>query len=885
MDITKPEFDLRNYTGGKLTNNIKYIIINDSTLDRTFISVNIKAGSYDEPKGYDGLAHFLEHMLFMGSEKYPKENHFNDTVVKYSGETNAYTSYEETCYYIQFDDGGFDDIIEIFSRFFIDPLFLKDSVDREMNAVNNEHLKNINDDNWIFNQFINNISSNRNIFATGNLDTLNKPDIREKMIEFYKKYYIVQNISICVATNIDANKVHDKLNSTFGKIKPIINYNDNDERIIFKEKGSCYYLKSIRDNDRLAFLWEIPEQYSSGQYKTQEFNILGNLLTVNIEKSLHFTLRNAGLINSMSTSVNTEGYFQVFFNMTPLGFKSLDIIETMMNSFLEMIYQMDFNKVIEYYNKLNSINFNYLNKIDSLDLCIFLASNRHHYRLKNVFITSTIIEPSNDHLALYRKYIRPDNQIKILITQEYPGHMIAMDHYNSSYAKIDLPNYQYDAKYFDELKVLPLTNSLVDIKPVMLKNMDKFKIPKKLRNYWYGGISEFNEPTIYFKIIITNDFYCANPANYLMTMISCRILNYLLSIRFFEAFSIGYSASFIATSSLSSIILSGYGLNDMKVFISFINDLLDFTINIADKLSMISHIMIDSIITQVTKIIQNEMYSTPAQYNKYILAQLTNPNEFSDKVLLEELKKINSNTVKEYMTTMFNKDSQITNIFYGAFLELRSLRPSYYFKTKKEFDLPKIMPFWSCNDTVCPIVNKTIAIMHPDTKQKSSSVMFYYNVGEFNAKNVLLLCMVIDLFADKFFDSLRTKQQLGYLVKMSSSIIMNTYAIVQQIQSDKSHDKVIKAIEDFNITILSFIKKSEMGEYKTRIRNTLKIKDNNTAEVFSRYSSEIINRTYMFDRKEVLLNQIKRIDFSDLVDFIKKVINKDNCIKIIVKGH
>jgi hypothetical protein len=37
MDIIKPKFDLRNYTGGKLINNIKYVVISDDTLDRTYI--------------------------------------------------------------------------------------------------------------------------------------------------------------------------------------------------------------------------------------------------------------------------------------------------------------------------------------------------------------------------------------------------------------------------------------------------------------------------------------------------------------------------------------------------------------------------------------------------------------------------------------------------------------------------------------------------------------------------------------------------------------------------------------------------------------------------------------------------------------------------------
>lgn len=163
--------------------------------------------------------------------------------------------------------------------------------------------------------------------------------------------------------------------------------------------------------------------------------------------------------------------------------------------------------------------------------------------------------------------------------------------------------------------------------------------------------------------------------------------------------------------------------------------------------------------------------------------------------------------------------------------------------------------------------------------------MFYYNIGQFIPKDILLLYMINDLLSDKFFDELRTKKQLGYLVSMKSSNIMNNYALVQQIQSDKPIDNIIEEIESFNKNIFSFIKESEISEYKIRIKNTLKIKDNNTAEVFNRYSSEIINRTYLFNRKEILLQQIKNITFNDLKNFIERIINNNNCIKIIIKGH
>jgi len=66
MSIIKPTFDIRDFKANKLENNIKYVVIKDTTLDRSYISVNVKAGSFNEmllQKDIGGLAHFLEHML------------------------------------------------------------------------------------------------------------------------------------------------------------------------------------------------------------------------------------------------------------------------------------------------------------------------------------------------------------------------------------------------------------------------------------------------------------------------------------------------------------------------------------------------------------------------------------------------------------------------------------------------------------------------------------------------------------------------------------------------------------------------------------------------------------------------------------------------------
>ncbi len=99
-----PLNETRKFTFGKLDNMIKYTIIQDETIDKASVSVAIKVGSISDPIEYQGLAHFLEHMLFLGSKKYPKENYFQDKLKCNGGNSNAFTSTYETVYYFSVID-------------------------------------------------------------------------------------------------------------------------------------------------------------------------------------------------------------------------------------------------------------------------------------------------------------------------------------------------------------------------------------------------------------------------------------------------------------------------------------------------------------------------------------------------------------------------------------------------------------------------------------------------------------------------------------------------------------------------------------------------------------------------------------------------------------
>ena len=153
-----PKNETRIFDTVILKNGIKTVYVYDKDIDKTTVTVSVNIGSYSNPTDFQGLAHFLEHMLFLGSKKYPDEKYYNNNIKKYGGFSNAWTNMFETVYYFSVFNDGVEHLMDIFSRFFIDPLFNEDAVQREINAVNSEHQKNINDDNWREHQTIKNLA-------------------------------------------------------------------------------------------------------------------------------------------------------------------------------------------------------------------------------------------------------------------------------------------------------------------------------------------------------------------------------------------------------------------------------------------------------------------------------------------------------------------------------------------------------------------------------------------------------------------------------------------------------------------------------------------------------------------------------------------------------
>ena len=145
-NVIKSPNDKNHYYSSVLPNGMKSLTIHDPLCDRSACAMDISMGSLYNPPDIEGLAHCLEHILFLGTEKYPEKNDFSDFLSKNSGSTNAYTSLEATNFHFDVSNEEIEKALEMFSTFFICPLFTKELVESELNAIDSEYKMDVRDD-------------------------------------------------------------------------------------------------------------------------------------------------------------------------------------------------------------------------------------------------------------------------------------------------------------------------------------------------------------------------------------------------------------------------------------------------------------------------------------------------------------------------------------------------------------------------------------------------------------------------------------------------------------------------------------------------------------------------------------------------------------------
>jgi secreted Zn-dependent insulinase-like peptidase len=875
MNIIIPPNEKRIFKAGILPNGLKYVAIEDTTDDSSHISMAIKAGSLEDPTmpndNYMGLAHFLEHMLFLGSEKFKDkgESYFEEVIKNSGGSSNAYTGLYETVYFFNILTTNIEKPLEIFSRFFIDPLFNESSVEREINAVNSEHLKNITNDLWSTRQAIYNLSkkdSGINRFTTGTLKTLQSHDfkkLRDRMIQFYNDFYCANNMCLTIQSN-DIDKTIRLIETYFSSIQSgKIGIKTQILCNKFEMKNKEYLLVPTSDEDTIIYFWNVPTFHTFiGNCAPTILDIIVNYNSIN---NLRYFLKREGLATNIHLQYSEEGIVTLSVTVTKNTISLADKIKKI-NSIIQYYFTIIHNldHLYRYIEKELEINYLYDIKINNSELVNRVSVNLHYYDIENVFRGSNIVLYRNLPVLLELCKLLKFNNVNII----YSTKTILDESYQF---KEDI----YYFKKFGELKVSYLPKESISYNI----NLDNFKenldikadiikinqiIPREIKfQSWYGGVDHFNEPFVFGFIYLQNNRLVDNIKDSMLTLIASSILNQYIGEMFCFQLNIGYTIKISMNSMNGLVTLSIGGLNTK--YKEFFNKVLTDIKTIKPE-----KIIIDNTIDKIREMLINISNMSPWEYVEYIVGLEKYKYNYNNMDMLQMLDKILAHNYINLITKRMKRLVEMTCLS----------RVTILYGNIKEFDL--IDTSEPIEPLPIPRQINDITIKHPNKNEKNILVMYTIPCGPFTPKNAAMYIILATLLEQPTYDELRTKGQLGYLVKSLLSYDNSIYSINIKVQSGLD----IKIVENKMSVYIEWFKTylyetDSFNTIKESVKGNLLSQPSNMNDLMNQYIGEIENQTYIFNKRELIASEINDISKKDIIILYNKIILNKKIIKIM----
>lgn len=414
--------DQSEYRRFTLENGIKVILLSDPKLNKSSASLAVGAGSLMDPRDRQGLAHFLEHMLFLGTEKYPDVNDYGNYLTGNGGYNNAYTADDHTNYLFEIRHDAFEGALDRFAQFFIAPLFTPEFTEREINAVNSENQKNLENDlwrGWQVRRSLYRAGHPANHFGTGNSDTLGGVT-REELLAFYKKHYSADRMTLALTGRASLDQMEAWARRYFS---PIVNRKLGPIRYdpdFLPEKAALRLVRIEPVADVRQLMLEFPMPPLTPHWRSKPAHMLAHILGHEGEGSLLSQLKAEGLATGLGAFGHDEtrdyGRFFIHAQLTPAGLQNYRrVLELIFAAVAEMRRAGYPGYLFNERRTMASLDELYQDKGEGSERAVFLANQIGMYPLSVAERVPFLwLKPDADAYDGMLSYLRPDNMLAVL---------------------------------------------------------------------------------------------------------------------------------------------------------------------------------------------------------------------------------------------------------------------------------------------------------------------------------------------------------------------------------------------------------------------------------------------------------------------------------------
>ena len=318
-----------------LANGVRIVTEKIPYVHSVSVGIWILAGTIDETTENNGIAHFVEHMVFKGTESRTSLE-IADSLESLGGHINAFTGKEITCFYAHVLDENIEIAIDILADLIINPLLAVKDVEREKRVVL-EEIGELEDspDELIHEYFIESLYKPHPIsFSTlGKRKTINSLN-RNKIIKFIQSNYSGNRIVVAAAGNIDHENVVDTVSKYLIDIKKS---SDRSTNILQKEKITK---KVIENNFQQAHICIGRRGFSYCDPRRYSLLLLNTILGFGMSSRLFQNIRERhGLAYSIYSFVDflkDTGLFGVYLGTDKENIDfSIELVKKEMNTFIQ----------------------------------------------------------------------------------------------------------------------------------------------------------------------------------------------------------------------------------------------------------------------------------------------------------------------------------------------------------------------------------------------------------------------------------------------------------------------------------------------------------------------------------------------------------------------
>jgi len=950
LNNTDPRFSLREYRKFILPNQMKVVLISDPTLQRGAASMTVAVGSMDDPSASLGLAHLLEHMLFLGTEKYPDEGSYQKFISMHDGFSNAYTTEDRTNYHFEIDSNYLEEALDRFAHFFTSPLFNQQLLEREINIVDEEHSKNIFSDYSRIFQIQKKAYANGHParhFATGNLETL-KNVTRENLISFYKNNYSSNKMFLAVAGPQNMDYLQELVVARFNKIK---NYKLSEKIVSskFMEKDQRFRLlqiKTIKDLRKLKLIFPLAKTLH--HYKSRPLGMLGFLVGHEGSGSLLSLLKMKNLASNLSAGggISNKSFssFDVDIQLTEKGIKNYNKVIEYFFQYINLIRRTGLPKyVFDEVKLMSEIEYRFAEKKGGVSLVNTFSTLMMYYPMRNMEVSPYLIKEYNPRLfdsILYN--LIPENMLAILAsknakvnkTEKFFSAEYSYTYSNprwikkwrqikhNSVLKLPLKNkflpkrleildsqvkllltYQsilglekeglnhrvikHLKKYqgqtwesFDSLLkgISPLPVNEVTLKKLLRKHLigiPEILIDNSVIKFWFQRDFRFKTPKAKLILRIHSPIVYSSPKNSVLAQLyvdsvleGLNEFGYPVKLSGLD-FRINYDKKGI------TLTIGGFSDRILELTKSFAVHLK--TISISDK-------TFKRLRENRSRSYDNFNYQQPYKQALYYRKLLLENKKFSIFEYKNEIRKIEIKDLKKFVGKLYEKN-YIEGFAYG------NLEPNNVKKTLEEFTIKLVgSPLKKTKqfiNSVRQISNGNTHTFLREMLEDNTAVLMEYQIGQRNPKLLALVMIIERLLEAEFYNNLRTKQQLGYIVDSSMTMLENTMGLMFLIQSnEKDSETLVQRMNNFLgnfYFILKNLTSSEIYQIKKSILNKKLTKTTSFDSEARRLFNIIFKKNAKFDMKSQEIKALEKITHKDIVEFYGKHLLPSIQKKLILK--